>query len=62
MIKKMCTYCASWYDVEEMTPLFEEGKENLICWYCKKCLPVVKSNISQLPWSHLYHFGEKGKL
>ena len=59
MKRKMCIYCGKWYDMETMTPLFEQGTD-YIAYYCEGCFPAVKSNIAKLHYSHLFKWGEKG--
>lgn len=57
--RKMCVYCGKWYSLALMTPLHEQGKD-YVNWYCERCFPAVRSNVTKLPYSHLFTWGEKG--
>lgn len=61
MAKRLCLHCGTWFEVSELVPVFEEGKDDFIRWYCKKCLPEVKEYYNELPWKHLYRFGDEEK-
>jgi hypothetical protein len=50
---KLCLFCGRWYDRETMTPLFEKGTD-YIAWYCEECLPTVRENVANLPYSRLF--------
>ncbi len=58
--RKMCTYCGKWHDFSVMTPLYEEGK-TFVVWYCEGCLPIVKSNLYNLPFKALFTWGTRGQ-
>lgn len=63
----MCTYCGKRFPKDELTPLYERGKD-FINYYCPRCLPDVKSNLrgygkklGQRGIPDFYRFGEKGE-
>lgn len=63
----MCTYCAKHFPEDEMTPLYERGKD-FVLRYCPRCTPEVKknlikygSNLGQSGIPDFYRFGEKGE-
>jgi hypothetical protein len=58
-MRKMCAFCGGWYDMETMTPLYEDGK-TFVLFYCEGCFPAVKSNIAKLHYSRLFTWGTKG--
>ncbi|GAA1386275.1 hypothetical protein GCM10009597_48890 [Peribacillus frigoritolerans] len=57
--KKMCTYCANWYDFSVMRPLYEQGNTH-IDYYCERCVQAVKKNLINLPYRSLFTWGNKG--
>lgn len=59
--KWSCHYCLKRFPKEELTPLYEKDKD-FVLLYCPKCLSDVYHNILQLPWYHVYSWGQKGKF
>jgi hypothetical protein len=60
-VRKMYTYCGRWFDLRELTSLHEKNK-SFVLYYCDTCLPEVQSNLRKMSYSHLFRFGERGKL
>lgn len=47
-VRKMCTYCGKWFDLIDLTPLYEKNKSFVLC-YCDTCLPEVRFNMGKMP-------------
>lgn len=60
MERKMCMFCAKWFDMSAMTPLYEQNKDH-VSYYCERCVTHVKINLRKLHYHHLYTWGEQGQ-
>lgn len=58
-MRKNRSYCGRWFDLEDVTPMYEKNKPHVV-YYCDLCLPDVKSGVRGIAHYHLFKFGQKG--